>query len=87
MITIKDPYKMKRKFHTEDGTIEVPEITVIQILALLYSGEGTSRDGKLGMRQRAVRLLNQIFSAKRNYKFWRETLRPIYEEKKKGRLG
>ena len=84
---INNPFEKKRKFHTEDEIIEVPEITVIQILALLYSGEGTSRDGKLGMRQKAVRLLNQIFSAKRNYKFWRETLRPIYEEKKKRRLG
>ena len=84
---INNPFEKKRKFHTEEGTIEVPEITVIQILALLYAGEGTSRDGRLGMRQRAVRLLNSIFSSRRTYKFWRETLRPIYDEKKKGRLG
>jgi hypothetical protein len=45
---------------------------------MLYVGERTGRDSSF-MRSGAVKALNQYFKTKKNYKFWRESLRPLYE--------
>ena len=45
---------------------------------MLYVGERTGRDSSF-MRSGAVKALNRYFKTKHNYKFWRESLRPLYE--------
>ena len=45
---------------------------------MLYVGERTGKDSSF-MRSGAVKALNRYFKTKHNYKFWRESLRPLYE--------
>ena len=75
---IKNPYATTQKFNTEDGQVEIPVYCLIQIFSMLYVGERTGRDSSF-MRSGAVKALNRYFKTKHNYKFWRESLRPLYE--------
>jgi len=75
---IKNPYATTQKFNTEDGTVEIPVYCLIQIFSYLYVGEKNS-DKNCWFRSKAVKVLNQYFKCKHNYKFWRESLRPLYE--------
>ena len=75
---IENPFATTQKFNTEDGQIEIPVYCLIQIFSMLYAGERTGRDSSF-MRSDAVRALNKYFKTKNNYKFWRESLRPLYE--------
>ena len=75
---IKNPFATVQKFNTEDGQVEIPIYCLIQIFAFLYSGENTKRDTSF-LRSDAVKALNKYFKTKHNYKFWRESLRPLYE--------
>ena len=75
---IKNPYATTQKFNTEDGQVEIPVYCLIQIFSMLYVGERTKRDSSF-MRSGAVKALNKYFKTKHNYKFWRESLRPLYE--------
>tara|TARA_R100000234_G_scaffold93770_1_gene61969 strand:- start:67 stop:420 length:354 start_codon:yes stop_codon:yes gene_type:complete len=81
--TIENPYADKIKFitdATEEGFIEIPKITVFGILNFLYVGEATARDGRCGFRSRAVSELNYWFDTKKTYRFWRKSLRPLYNQ-------
>ena len=75
---IKNPYATTQKFNTEDGQVDIPVYCLIQIFSMLYAGERTGHDSKF-MRSDAVKALNKYFKTKHNYKFWRESLRPLYE--------
>ena len=75
---IKNPYATTQKFNTEDGQVEIPVYCLIQIFSMLYAGERTGRDSSF-MRSDAVKALNKYFNCKHNFKFWRESLRPLYE--------
>ena len=75
---IENPYATVQTFNTEDGTVEIPVYCLIQIFSMLYVGERTGRDSSF-MRSGAVKALNRYFKTKHNYKFWRESLRPLYE--------
>ena len=75
---IKYVYATTQKFNTEDGQVEIPVYCLIQIFSMLYVGERTKRDSSF-MRSGAVKALNKYFKTKHNYKFWRESLRPLYE--------
>tara|TARA_R100000278_G_scaffold62850_1_gene50831 strand:+ start:521 stop:832 length:312 start_codon:yes stop_codon:yes gene_type:complete len=75
---IKNPYATKQTFNTEDGRVEIPVYCLIQIFSMLYVGERTGKDSSF-MRSSAVKALNKYFKTKHNYKFWRESLRPLYE--------
>ena len=76
--TLKNPYATVQTFNTEDGQVEIPVYCLIRIFSMLYVGERTGRDSSF-MRSDAVKALNQYFKTKHNYKFWRESLRPLYE--------
>ena len=76
--TIKNPFATVQTFNTEDGTVEIPVYCLIQIFSMLYVGERTGHDTTF-MRSDAVKALNRYFKTKHNYKFWRESLRPLYE--------
>ena len=81
--TIENPYADKIKFitdATEEGFLEIPKITVFGILNFLYVGEATARDGRCGFRSRAVSELNYWFNTKKTFKFWRKSLRPLYDQ-------
>ena len=82
--TIENPYADKIRFITdpthEHGYIEIPKITVFGILNFLYVGEATARDGRCGFRSRAVSELNYWFDTKKTYRFWRKSLRPLYDQ-------
>ena len=81
--TIENPYADKIRFitdATEEGFIEIPKITVFGILNFLYVGENTERDGRLGFRSSAVCELNYWFNTKKTFKFWRKSLRPLYNQ-------
>ena len=75
---IKNPYATVQTFNTEDGKVNIPVYCLIQIFSMLYVGERTGRDSSF-LRSGAVKALNQYFKTKKNYKFWRESLRPLYE--------
>ena len=75
---IKNPYATTQKFNTEDGQVDIPVYCLIQIFSMLYAGERPGHDSKF-MRSDAVKALNKYFKTKHNYKFWRESLRPLYE--------
>ena len=75
---IKNPYATTQKFNTEDGQVEIHVYCLIQIFSYLYVGERTGHDSSI-FRSKAVTALNQYFKCKHNYKFWRESLRPLYE--------
>ena len=75
---IKNPFATVQTFNTEDGPVEIPVYSLIRIFSMLYVGERTGRDSSF-MRSDAVKALNQYFKTKHNYKFWRESLRPLYE--------
>ena len=75
---IKNPFATKQTFNTEDGRVEIPVYSLIRIFSMLYAGERTGRDSSF-LRSSAVKALNQYFKTKKTYKFWRETLRPLYE--------
>ena len=75
---IKNPFATVQTFNTEDGRVEIPVYSLIKIFSMLYVGERTKRDSPF-MRSGAVKALNQYFKTKKNYKFWRESLRPLYE--------
>jgi len=75
---IKNPYATVQTFNTENGQVEIPVYCLIQIFSMLYVGERTGHDSSF-MRSDAVKALNRYFSCKHNYKFWRESLRPLYE--------
>ena len=75
---IKNPYATTQKFNTEDGQVDIPVYSLIRIFSMLYVGERTGRDSSF-MRSEAVKALNKYFKTKHNYKFWRESLRPLYE--------
>ena len=76
--TIKNPYATVQTFNTEDGQVEIPVYSLIRIFSMLYVGERTGKDSSF-MRSGAVKALNRYFKTKQNYKFWRESLRPLYE--------
>ena len=76
--TIKNPYATVQTFNTEDGRVNIPVYCLIQIFSMLYVGERTGKDSSF-MRSNAVKVLNQYFKTKHNYKFWRESLRSLYE--------
>ena len=82
--TIENPYETKIRFSTpklnKDGFIDIPKITVIGIINFLYVGENSESDGRLGFRQKAVSELNYWFNTKKTYRFWRKSLRPLYEQ-------
>ena len=81
--TIENPYATKIKFITDavpEGFIEIPKITVIGLINFLYVGENTDRDGRCGFRSRAVSELNYWFNTKKTYRFWRKSLRPLYNQ-------
>ena len=75
---IKNPYATVQTFNTEDGKVEIPVYCLIQIFSMLYVGERTGKDSSF-MRSDAVKALNKYFKTRHNYKFWRESLRPLYE--------
>lgn len=75
---IKNPYATTQKFNTEDGIVEIPVYCLIRIFSYLYLGERKGHDSPM-FRSDAVKALNQYFKTKKNYKFWRESLRPLYE--------
>ena len=75
---IKNPYATVQTFNTEDGKVEIPVYCLIQIFSYLYVGE-KNPSKNCWFRSKAVKALNQYFKTKHNYKFWRETLRPLYE--------
>ena len=75
---IKNPFATVQTFNTEDRRVEIPVYSLIRIFSMLYVGERTGRDSSF-MRSGAVKALNQYFKTKKNYKFWRESLRPLYE--------
>lgn len=75
---IKNPYATVQTFNTEDGQVEIPVYCLIRIFSMLYVGEGSKRDTPF-LRSGAVKALNRYFKTKQNYKFWRESLRPLYE--------
>ena len=75
---IKNPYATVQTFNTEDGRVEIPVYCLIRIFSMLYVGERTGRDSSF-MRSSAVKALNKYFKTKKSYKFWRESLRPLYE--------
>tara|TARA_R100001086_G_scaffold32758_2_gene14856 strand:+ start:355 stop:666 length:312 start_codon:yes stop_codon:yes gene_type:complete len=75
---IKNPFATVQTFNTEDGQVEIPVYSLIKIFSMLYVGERTGHDTPF-MRSSAVKFLNRWFKCKRNYKFWRESLRPLYE--------
>ena len=75
---IKNPYATVQTFNTENGKVNIPVYSLIRIFSMLYSGERTGRDSSF-LRSGAVKALNQYFKCKHNYKFWRESLRPLYE--------
>ena len=75
---IKNPYATVQTFNTEDGAVEIPAYCLIQIFSYLYVGERTGHDTPM-FRSKAVTALNQYFKTKKNYKFWRKSLRPLYE--------
>ena len=79
---IKNPYATVQTFNTEDGKVEIPIYCLIQIFSMLYVGERTGRDSSF-MRSSAVKALNKYFKCRHNYKFWRESLRPLYESEYK----
>ena len=76
--TIKNPYATVQTFNTEDGKVNIPVYCLIQIFSNLYVGERSGHDTPF-MRSNAVKALNQYFKTKHNYKFWRESLRSLYE--------
>ena len=82
--TIENPYATKIRFSTpklnKEGYIDIPKITVIGLINFLYVGEGTERDGRLGFRSKAVSELNYWFNTKKTYRFWRKSLRPLYNQ-------
>ena len=82
--TIENPYATKIRFSTpklnKEGYIDIPKITVIGLINFLYVGEGTERDGRLGFRSKAVSELNYWFDTKKTYRFWRKSLRPLYNQ-------
>ena len=81
--TIENPYADKIRFitdATEEGFLEIPKLTVFGILNFLYVGEATARDGRCGFRSRAVSELNYWFNTKKTYRFWRKSLRPLYNQ-------
>ena len=81
--TIENPYETKVKLITDavpEGFIEIPKITVIGLINFLYVGENTERDGRCGFRSRAVSELNYWFDTKKTYRFWRKSLRPLYNQ-------
>ena len=75
---IENPYATVQTFNTENGKVNIPVYSLIRIFSMLYSGERTERDSSF-LRSGAVKALNQYFKCKHNYKFWRESLRPLYE--------
>ena len=75
---IKNPFATVQTFNTEDGQVNIPVYSLIRIFSMLYVGERTEKDSSF-MRSGAVKALNQYFKTKKNYKFWRESLRPLYE--------
>ena len=75
---IKNPFATVQTFNTEDGQVEIPVYSLIKIFSMLYVGERTGHDTPF-MRSGAVKALNRYFKTKHNYKFWRESLRPLYE--------
>ena len=75
---IKNPFATVQTFNTEDGQVQIPVYSLIRIFSMLYVGERTGHDSSF-MRSGAVKALNKYFSCKHNYKFWRESLRPLYE--------
>ena len=79
---IKNPFATVQIFNTEDGQVKIPVYSLIQIFSMLYVGERTGRDYSF-MRSSAVKALNKYFKCKHNYKFWRESLRPLYESEYK----
>ena len=76
--TIKNPFATVQTFNTEDGRVEIPVYCLIRIFSYLYVGEKTEHESPM-FRSDAVKALNQYFKCKHNYKFWRESLRPLYE--------
>tara|TARA_R100001015_G_C4478673_1_gene59867 strand:+ start:152 stop:490 length:339 start_codon:yes stop_codon:yes gene_type:complete len=82
-LLIENPFATKVKIHTDfidEGFVEIPQLTLFQIMNFLYVGENTERDGRLGFRSKAVSELNYWFNTKKTFKFWRNVLRPAYEE-------
>ena len=75
---IENPFATVQTFNTEDGQVNIPVYSLIRIFSMLYVGERTGRDSSF-LRSGAVKALNQYFKTKHNYKFWRESLRPLYE--------
>ena len=75
---IKNPYATVQTFNTEDGKVHIPVYCLIQIFSMLYVGERSGHDSPM-FRKKAVAALNKYFKTKHNYKFWRESLRPLYE--------
>tara|TARA_Y100000356_G_C11068930_1_gene187906 strand:+ start:28 stop:336 length:309 start_codon:yes stop_codon:yes gene_type:complete len=75
---IENPFATVQTFNTEDGQVNIPVYSLIRIFSMLYVGERTGRDSSF-LRSGAVKALNQYFKTKKNYKFWRENLRPLYE--------
>ena len=82
-LLIENPFATKIKIQTDfvdEGFVEIPQITLFQIMNFLYVGENTGRDGRCGFRSRAVSELNYWFNTKKTFKFWRNALRPAYEQ-------
>tara|TARA_R100001230_G_C5555659_1_gene81882 strand:+ start:86 stop:394 length:309 start_codon:yes stop_codon:yes gene_type:complete len=75
---IENPFATVQTFNTENGQVKIPVYSLIRIFSMLYVGERTGRDSSF-LRSGAVKALNQYFKTKHNYKFWRESLRPLYE--------
>tara|TARA_Y100000361_G_scaffold1229_1_gene1015 strand:+ start:711 stop:1019 length:309 start_codon:yes stop_codon:yes gene_type:complete len=75
---IENPFATVQTFNTENGQVKIPVYSLIRIFSMLYVGERTGRDSSF-LRSGAVKALNQYFKTKKNYKFWRENLRPLYE--------
>ena len=81
--TIENPFATKVKIQTDfvdEGFVEIPQLTLLQIMNFLYVGEATARDGRCGFRSRAVSELNYWFDTKKTYRFWRKSLRPLYNQ-------
>ena len=81
--TIENPFATKVKIQTDfvdEGFVEIPQLTLFQIMNFLYVGERTGRDGNCGFRSRAVSELNYWFNTKKTYRFWRKSLRPLYNQ-------
>tara|TARA_Y100000114_G_scaffold77723_1_gene71489 strand:- start:49 stop:366 length:318 start_codon:yes stop_codon:yes gene_type:complete len=75
---IKNPFATVETFNTENGPVKIPVYSLLRIFSMLYVGERTGHDSSF-LRSGAVKALNQYFKCKHNYKFWRESLRPLYE--------